>query len=65
MVLKMETKERIKDLIKRTGLSQNKFADRFEIPRNTVHNWCQGVNAPPEYLIKLLEREISRTEKEK
>lgn len=54
----METKDRIKELIKKTGLSQDRFAAAYGIPKNTVHNWCQGVNNPPEYLVRLLERVV-------
>lgn len=56
----METKDRIKAIIKKAGLTQDGFAELFGIPRNTVHNWAQGVNTPPEYLIRLLEREVDR-----
>ena len=56
----METKDRIKAIIRRAGLTQDAFAALFGIPKNTVHNWAQGVNEPPEYLIRLLENEVAR-----
>jgi len=55
----METKDRIKELIKKTGLSQDRFAAAYGIPKNTVHNWCQGVNEPPEYLIQLIAKDVA------
>lgn len=54
----METKERIKEIIARAGMSQNKFADAYGIPKNTVHNWCQGANEPPEYLVDLIAKDV-------
>lgn len=54
----MTTAERAKAIIKRTGLSQNKFAEAYSIPKNTVHNWCQGVNEPKEWALLLLERAV-------
>lgn len=49
---------KIKDLRKQTGLSQKKFGDFYDIPLRTVQNWEGGVNIPPEYLVKLLERAV-------
>lgn len=54
----MEAKDRIKALIKSTGLSQDKFAAAYGIPKNTVHNWCQGINEPKEWVLRLLERAV-------
>lgn len=48
----------IKELRQRTGLSQKKFGDLYDIPLRTVQNWEGGVNIPPEYLVKLLERAV-------
>lgn len=46
----------VKDLRKLTGLSQTKFAERYGIPINTLHNWEQDIRKPPEYVLNLLER---------
>lgn len=48
----------VKDLRKRTGLSQQKFGDLYEIPLRTVQNWEGGVSVPPDYLVKLLARAV-------
>lgn len=50
----METKDKIKSMIKEAGLTQDGFAAKYGIPKNTVHNWCQGVNEPPAYLVDLI-----------
>ena len=50
----MEIKDRIKELRKETGLSQSKFAARFEIPVRTLQQWEQGQSAPPEYVVRMM-----------
>ncbi len=46
----------IQELRLKTGLSQSKFAEYFEIPLRTVQEWEQGRRKPPDYIPKLLER---------
>lgn len=48
----------IKQIRKRTGLTQREFANKFGIPITTLRNWEQGVNKPPAYLVKLLEAAV-------
>lgn len=55
--------ERVKYLRRQTGLSQQKFADRFGIPMRTLQNWEYGINEAPDYLLDLLEQAI-KAEKE-
>ena len=50
------TSERAKAIRQKTGLSQQRFGDRYGIPKRTVQNWENGVNEPPEYVLSLLER---------
>ena len=57
----METKDRVREIIKSTGLSQDKFAAAYGIPKNTVHNWCQGINEPKEWALDLLAKEAAST----
>ena len=45
----------VRDLVRATKLSQRAFAERLNIPRRTVEDWCRGINKCPEYLINLLE----------
>lgn len=51
-------KEMIKEIRKMTGLSQAKFAARYEIPKRTIENWETGKTEPPEYVYKLLLRVV-------
>jgi len=48
----------IKEIRKLTGLSAQKFGDKYDIPLRTIQNWEGGVNTPPPYLVKLLERVV-------
>lgn len=48
----------IKEIRKLTGLSQAKFAARYEIPKRTIENWETGKTEPPEYVYKLLLRVV-------
>ena len=50
----MDISDRIKELRKKTGLSQSKFSAKFEIPVRTLQQWEQGISAPPEYLIRMM-----------
>lgn len=54
-----ETAERAKSLRARTGLSQFDFSVKYDVPIGSVRNWEQGLNAPPAYVLKLLERVIA------
>ena len=49
----------IKKLRTETGLSQNKFATTLDIPIANIQHWEQGVSAPPEYVLKLIERDLT------
>lgn len=50
------TAKKIKELRARTGLSQVKFAQHFNIPLCTVTNWEQSLTAPPAYVVAMIER---------
>ena len=50
----MNISEKIKELRKKTGLSQSKFSAKFGIPVRTLQQWEQGISAPPEYLIRMM-----------
>ena len=52
---------RIRKIRKATGLSQQKFGERYKIPLRTLQNWETGVNKAPEYLLDLIEKEANRT----
>lgn len=48
----------IKDLRARTGLSAQKFGDKYKIPQRTIQSWEYGRRSAPEYLLFLLERAV-------
>ena len=50
----MDISEEIKELRKKTGLSQSKFSAKFGIPVRTLQQWEQGISAPPEYLVRMM-----------
>ncbi len=50
----MDISEKIKELRKKTGLSQSKFSAKFGIPVRTLQQWEQGISAPPEYLVRMM-----------
>lgn len=54
----------IKEIRTSMELSQQQFADYFEIPVKTIRDWEQGRRKPPDYIPKLLDR-VCRVEEEK
>lgn len=50
--------ESICNLRSLTGLSQQAFSDKYEIPKRTIEDWERGRRKPPEYVVKLLERVV-------
>ena len=50
----MNISERIKELRKKTGLSQSKFSAKLGIPVRTLQQWEQGISAPPEYVVRMM-----------
>ena len=58
-------KDKIKEIRKKTGMSQNDFANFIGMPLNTLRNWEQGINKPSEWLVKLIEFYVESNLKEK
>lgn len=56
-------KERLKMLRKELGLTQEKFADRLSIKRNTIAKYETGRNEPIDAVISLICREYNVSEK--
>ena len=50
----MNISDRIKELRKKTGLSQSEFSAKFGIPVRTLQQWEQGISSPPEYLVRMM-----------
>ncbi len=50
--------EKIKELRKLTGLTQEQFSKKYEIPKRTIENWESNVSSPPKYVLDLLKFKI-------
>ena len=48
----------IKDLRTMSGMTQQEFANYFEIPKRTIENWEGGQRKCPEYLKKLIKYKL-------
>lgn len=48
----------IKEIRMLTGLSQQKFGNKYGIPLRTVQDWEREVRTPPPYVVTLLERVV-------
>ena len=53
----------IKEIRSLTGLSAQKFGDKYNIPLRTIQNWEGGARKAPEYILTLLERVVREDEK--
>lgn len=58
----MTNAERVKALRKLSGLSAQKFGDKYGIPLRTIQEWERGGRNAPEYVIDMLEY-IAMTER--
>lgn len=45
----------IKQLRESTKLSQQKFADKFNIPVANIQKWEQGINKPLDYVVSMIQ----------
>ncbi len=52
---------RVKEIRSRTGLSQKRFAEEYEIPKRTLESWESGERVPPAYVVSLLEKVVDST----
>lgn len=48
----------VKELRLKTGLSAQKFGDRYGIPMRTIQNWEYEKTIPPLYVVGLLRRVV-------
>lgn len=53
-----------RELRQLTGLSAQKFGDKYGIPLRTVQSWEMGTSSPPEYVYTLLARAVHEDMKE-
>lgn len=61
----MTPAEQIRTIRAKTGLTQQAFADCYEIPKRTIENWESGVRTPPPYVIRLLDLAVQALPPEK
>lgn len=54
----------IRELRKKTGMSQSEFAEHIGIPLSTLRSWEHGRRTPPEYVMGLLEFRIEAEKKD-
>ncbi len=47
-----------KDIVKAYG-TQKGFAEHFGIPLRTVQDWCRGLRTPPEYVKRLICKDLN------
>lgn len=50
----------IKELRLSTGMTQQEFADYFNIPKRTIENWESDKRNPPVYVVELIEYKIEK-----
>ena len=50
----MDNKDKIKELRKRLGLSQAKFAEKWEIPKRTIEDWEAGKREVKGYIVSMM-----------
>ena len=50
----------IREMRMELGDTQTEFAERYQIPFRTIQNWENGVRRPPEYVLKLLEKQVKK-----
>lgn len=54
----------IKELRKKTGMTQAAFANRFSIPLRTLQEWEQGRSMPPQYVIPMIREVMLRSQQQ-
>lgn len=56
--MKVDDKERLKELRKELELSQAKFAEKFGIPLRTIQDWEYGKREVRSYIVDMMYRII-------
>ena len=54
------TKNEIRILRERTGMSRKEFCDKYEIPYRTMEDWEAGKSRPVAWAAKLLRRVVDQ-----
>lgn len=55
----------VKEMRELLGLTQEQFAQKYNIPKRSIQNWESGERKPPEYVVELLERAVKEDVREK
>nr|DAV96168.1 MAG TPA: Helix-turn-helix XRE-family like protein [Caudoviricetes sp.] len=50
----MDNKDKIKELRKRLGFSQAKFAEKWGIPKRTIEDWEAGKREVKGYIVSMM-----------
>jgi len=50
--------DQIKAMRLRSGLSQERFGKKYQIPKRSIQNWESGISEPSAYVLYLLTRVI-------
>lgn len=58
----MDSRERLIELRKSTGMNRREFSEYFGIPYRTVQDWELGNRQMPEYLLRLMVYKIKMEE---
>ncbi len=48
----------VKEMREKLGLTQQTFADRYNIPKRTIENWESGKRKAPPYVMELLQNAV-------
>lgn len=46
----------IKELRKKSGLTQKEFSKKYHIPKRTIEDWEREARTPPTYVPELIEK---------
>lgn len=57
---KAEDNNKMKEIRKMTGYTQEQFAKAYGIPYRTIKSWELGDRVPPSYVLNLLEYKVSQ-----
>ena len=55
---------KFRKLRKQTGLSMQKFGDRYGIPFRTIQDWEREERTPPDYVYELLKFRVEADQRE-
>lgn len=48
----------VKEMREKLGITQEIFAQRYNIPKRTIENWESGKRTPPAYVLEMLQKAV-------